>query len=696
MLITLSLVLSASQVYRIQAKSAAIQEVADVCALAAENQVANYYTVVRVCDAALLSMTLTSVISGALGIATLCTPFTAPYSSSLLSTSRQILKTRDTFAQSAADNLNRWQQLLPFIASASAYTCAKANSNSDSSYLAIAILCPFEGEMISFGASMDDSLIKEVERESDDVADSFAEAEELAQDANDAKHKAWLHDYGNVLYGTQRYCAYERAAHLAQLSGMSNQTYRAEQTWTFQKAINRARAYYQARIKLDSIPIENDIEEESNRFLRYTYYTYAYQEMKKAYATEDGDSFKCYFPVLPKSMSEVRSTNLYTQDVLPASSGSASGQLVVHSTPNCPQAASVSEWVSLSDCEHNHYAYCTACQFEITDLTDVVAATSVVQTGFEYHYRIIADCANRYKQSYNNAHQTAAPEKRSITEWLSELAETAKSAINRRITPEPPGRNGVIALVVDTKQRISASTPSTFVDYRGTIGIQVALSAAVLQEEEAQGSSSVIANLLDGLTQNTFGFPYVLQLILRLWNGILTGYANGLSGITSVAKSVFDALPWQSSLGLGTWVAGKFTSAINGIGLQAPTLSTAKAVLAPTIDVAKQAESGIAARFTYVQKAALALGGDTQQLSDLVALATDGSLQALGISGNRFLIATLYPLGPNGPSIPLSITLPIEDIKRGIVDSATQAIESLLSRIRNTPGSGSSVQKRWS
>ena len=63
LLVTLSLLFSAARVYRVSSASADIQNVADAAALAAENEVAEFMIVVRVCDAVVLSLSLTGLAS---------------------------------------------------------------------------------------------------------------------------------------------------------------------------------------------------------------------------------------------------------------------------------------------------------------------------------------------------------------------------------------------------------------------------------------------------------------------------------------------------------------------------------------------------------------------------------------------------------------------------------------------------------
>jgi len=121
LLITLSLLFTAAQVYRINSASAEVQDVADAAALSAENQVAEFMLIVRFCDAVVLSLSLTGAMVCGLGIAALCTPATAALSEGLLSAARRIFEVRNSFADRAANVLNKLQEALPFFAAAYAW-----------------------------------------------------------------------------------------------------------------------------------------------------------------------------------------------------------------------------------------------------------------------------------------------------------------------------------------------------------------------------------------------------------------------------------------------------------------------------------------------------------------------------------------------------------------------------------------------
>ena len=74
LLVSLSLLFSAAQVYRVNRLAADVQDVADATALAAQAQVAEFMVAVRVTDGVVLSMTLLGITAYGLGVVALCVP----------------------------------------------------------------------------------------------------------------------------------------------------------------------------------------------------------------------------------------------------------------------------------------------------------------------------------------------------------------------------------------------------------------------------------------------------------------------------------------------------------------------------------------------------------------------------------------------------------------------------------------------
>ena len=222
LLVSLSLVLGAAQVYRIRSVAADVQNVADACALAAENQVASFYIVAQVCDCAVFSLALAGTATVGLGVVAACIPPAQSLSPKLVEAGRKILDARTRFARSCTDGLNRLQALLPVFAAVNAAALAAANSADGATYHALALLCPLEGASVEAALPEgEQDVLDQVEDEREGIADAAADAEDAAKRASEHKLAAFMADCG----AAPGYCMYERAATLAGMGGRDNPHY---------------------------------------------------------------------------------------------------------------------------------------------------------------------------------------------------------------------------------------------------------------------------------------------------------------------------------------------------------------------------------------------------------------------------------------------------------------------------------------
>ena len=199
LLIALSLVFSSAQVYRINAASSQVQDVADAAALAAGNQVSDFVLSVRLCDAVVLSLSLTSLVSYGAGVVALCVPGAQALGDSLIELGGRVAKARDAFAGQAKDSLERYQKALPFLAAARASAVASANdaTQEGARYVGAAILVPGRGDFLDFSLSSESSIGEEIEENADDLKKDAAAAEEAAKAANAIKERAFMRDCGD-------------------------------------------------------------------------------------------------------------------------------------------------------------------------------------------------------------------------------------------------------------------------------------------------------------------------------------------------------------------------------------------------------------------------------------------------------------------------------------------------------------------
>ena len=260
MLVTLAMVFSAAQIYRINSASAEIQEVADAAALAAENEVAEFMIAVRLCDAAVLSMTVLAVSVYGLGVVAACVPAAEAVSVKLVELGTKVIQARDSFAEKAAEGLNGLQRALPFLAAANAAGIAQANNKTgaaEAAYYAAAVLVPVDAPEIKVGVSEGASnLGSEVEGAADDLRDKAAQAERAAEVAQAAKLDGFANDCGNY----DDPCMRERAESLAGLSGADNPEYSSVDAWSFSVALERARSYYAVRAR-EEAPLSGSVAE---------------------------------------------------------------------------------------------------------------------------------------------------------------------------------------------------------------------------------------------------------------------------------------------------------------------------------------------------------------------------------------------------------------------------------------------------
>lgn len=680
LLVSLSLLFTCAQVYRLSTVSSAIQDVADAAALAAENQVGQFVVAVRVCDALLLTMSLTSLAATGLGVAALCTPVTAGVAPTLLEAGTEIAEARTTFARGATKTLNAYQETLPFLAAASAWNVARKNNDTagDANYLALAVLVPGTGESLAID---EDDEVKEaqetVDKEADDLQADANEAEEAAAKANEAKERAFNADCGS----NPGYCMYERAVSLAGLHGADNPLYTSVDAWSFSVALERARAYYQERYRSERAE-SNTVREQGRSALRKNVYRYACDRLSEGYVNDTGETFSAYFPLLPKNTAEMRSTTLYTEAVYPVTY-TDDGTPMLHSCSACPNASGCVGLGSVRDMEEGDYATCDACEFTAGLLGSVCAASSSIQNGFEYHYRIVAEAAEDYQEARDELDPIASEVKEEASSLFDVIAEAIDAVKDNRIDVKPAGAYGAIALVVDLSQSSSSEGFETsFVQTDSTLGTRAAVSGATLLADASDDQNSVITQVLEGIEDQSGSQPGVLSVVLRCWNAFLYAYGEGQDAISDGIESAVNAIPFASQSGLGTWAAKKFEKMVEAVGLQPAECDSLKPVIVNTGYIAAEDSGGFAVRYLSVKRAVVATLGGTKLFSTVVS---DTEARLVQTLSGEVEIATIQPLGDWGPSIPLTLSLPTST-REASVDVVSQVAESIRDVLPKTEG----------
>ena len=686
MLVTLSLVFTGAQVYRVQSVSSEIQEVADAAALASDNVIAEYYLVARVCDAVVLSLSLTGIIVMGVGIAAMCTPLTAKVGTTFIDAGKRVLKARDQFATHASAGLDRLQKALPFLAAVAANRVAHANATpAGRRYLGFAIALPGQGEQVAAGKTgASDELIDTVDKASDSLRKAAEDAEDAAKKAKQSKERAYRADCG----ASPARCMYERAAALSDLSGPRNPYFSSVDTWGFSVALERAKAYYPRRLALES-PTGETVDDQAKSALRKRFYAYASDAMSQGFVRESDDSFEADFPLLPRNVAELEETPLYTEEAYPVTQGE-DGQRMMHAWEGCPRAAGSIAQGSLAQWAAGGFEECPACHLTPQAMASVAAASSSIDNGFEYHYRIVAEEAAEYGKA-KSSYKPKAQAVRRIAKSLFEDAVAAMRAMaSQRISVKPPGRFGVVAVVAAMgDEPADAGFASRFVHGGGSLGTRVAISGATLVEDAPEQGRTAISSILDGVRERgSSRLTGVLDGVMDVWSAVLYAYADGQSRIGEGLDELDSRLSFGSESRLGLWGSAQFAELMESVGLQPAELGAPKPVLVNTGHVLEADGSAFSARLLSVKRAASGLMGNNL-LEGAIGMAQGQALSVLQDFDGTVTIAEIEILGPGSPAVPITLTLPASAQEDGM-----QLVDAVAEHLRQIAGSITGV-RQW-
>lgn len=685
-LVALALLFTAAQLYRIGSLSGDVQEVADAAALAAENEVGEFMVAVHLCDAVILSMTLLSLSLSALGIVTACVPPAASLSASLLDMGKKVMDARDSFAEKAQTGLNKLQAALPFLSAANAATVAAGNNGGvgGARYFATAFLVPEEGKEIEAGSSEEAREVQETaDAEAEIIRERAKEAEELSEEARAQKERAFMADCGNA----PGRCQYERAASLASLAAADNPQFSSADTWSFSMALERARAYYRARAD-QPISEAGDAETRADAVLRKRFYDYAVEQMASGYVRETEDSFEANFPLLFKNTSEMRESALYTEAAYPVTVAADGQHKTMHAWGGCPQAQGVIGLRSVSQLEAqaDEFVRCDACEFRPSSLGNVAAASSAINTGFEYHYRIVAEAAREYQRITGELEPKKAEVEQRSDSLIGRFIDLMGSFANKRLTAEPPGRNGAIALVVNASSTpTNAGFESAFAVADRTLDARAAVAGATLVSDPAHDGSSVISSLLDGFGADGGVALGAGRIALDGWSNLLRSYGEGQRTLLSGIEDGLNNVPLLTEARLGTRAANKLREGIDGLGLQPARLDALKPVLVNTSYVAAAGSDPFAVRYRDVQARAREIAsGSTDLFSSVVDTVRSHAYDELDKVAEGIRIAEVE-LPFIEQSVPITIPVPdgVINTLKSKVDACVDAVKSVYVSLTN-------------
>jgi hypothetical protein len=685
--LTLALLFTSAQVYWINSKAGDIQFAADAGALAAENVVGEYYVIARIADAVIVSLSLFGIVVFGIAIVVSCIPYMQSVGAELMNFGERVFKVRDRCAEQSKEMLIKLQRALPFLSAVNASTVISSNDFSPDGevhYQGLAILVPLTGDDVEFAS--DD----EAQESADTLREQNEETSELTDQSEDARREmeqAKLDGYRADCGADPNYCMYERAGKLAGLSGAANPYFSSVDLWCFDYAFKRAKAYYQKRLALEA-PSNSTLEEQVRSNVRKQFFSYAVDEMGKGYAKTDANGvLDAYFPLLARNQSEIRGTRLYTDQVYPVD-----GSGKIHGTTSCP---GVEDGVigsgSIAQLEGGSYSICETCGLSINSVGRVASASTSIENGFEYHYRLVADAAKRYEAA-SKEYEEYSREAKDRAEDAFDTFDQALAALETpRFNPQPPGRHGCIVIVFDpSSHTMPAPFSSSFVSGGSSLPPRIAISAAALAEDAAGEGNSILTTFLDRAeAQAGSGTAWasglgVFDSILEVWGAALLAYSQGADSLAQGVGDFLRSIPVVNATPLASWAQDTLQETIEACGLQGVDLSAPKPVIVNSIHVIRAGDSEALAVLGQAKVAYSSLPGSGNGTAGDGLL--DGVLIEIEQQGTVFLENefTVFTISfgdlPGTPQIPIKIQLPAAAIEqgRGLLSDGLDQARSLL------------------
>ena len=296
-LVVLTLLFSSTAAIWSMSRAGDTQVAADSGALAGANVVSSYHTAATVVDASILSLGLAGFATIGTGLVAILIPGAEPVAGNMVDTGIEIIKTRNKFAKSASEGLQKIETALPYLIAARATQAVSAQDTDSVAYTGTALAVPRTSE--SDFAALEGSEISTdtVKDTSDDLGRAAEELRKASEDTAKAKERAWLADCGGSDESSigKYSCMWERAKSLTDLSGAQNPHYTSSVTWEPQVALDRAKAYYRERLSNEK-PLGESPEKQADSAARKAFFAYASEEVERAYIAEEDGKVSAYIP----------------------------------------------------------------------------------------------------------------------------------------------------------------------------------------------------------------------------------------------------------------------------------------------------------------------------------------------------------------------------------------------------------------
>lgn len=649
-LVVLTLLFSSTAAIWSMSRAGDTQVAADSGALAGANVVSSYHTAATVVDASILSLGLAGFATIGTGLVAILIPGAEPVAGNMVDTGIEIIKTRNKFAKSASEGLQKIETALPYLIAARATQAVSAQDTDSVTYTGTALAVPRTSESDFAALKGSEISIDTIESTSKDLDYAAKELKKASEKTSKAKERAWLADCGGSDRGAVGSCScmWERAKSLAKLSDIENQHYASSVTWEPQVALDRAKAYYRLRLANEA-PQGSSVEMKAESAARKAFYTYASTEVNRAYVTEGGDEVTSYIPLLPRNTDEVRATELYSDTAWPTSA--IDGKMYLHYGTSCPNYKKGAPGGLASVADYDGQDRCNRCHFGVSSLGAVAAPSTSIENGFEYHFDRFKDALEDYVECRNKELELMRQTEDEADRAGNAFDEAIRALSGERPRIAPPGRNGVVALAVSGAISSPDELNSSF-NTTVRLGDRGAISAAVLAPDEATAQNNVFSRFFSTLKERSGGVADVLDGVMDVWGRLLVGYGDIQGSADELMDEMIKGLGGSSgALGsIASWLGDTVSASMAALGLEPFDLRLRKPVLTDSANVIKSPGSDIDVLSQAQDKLrSIPLGvTDPKALCEALEYQVERT-----ISGTVFTLAEI-PL-PGGGSIPLTV-----------------------------------------
>lgn len=372
-LVVLTLLFSSTAAIWSMSRAGDTQVAADSGALAGANVVSSYHTAATVVDASILSLGLAGFATIGTGLVAILIPGAEPVAGNMVDTGIEIIKTRNKFAKSASEGLQKIETALPYLIAARATQAVSAQDTDSVAYTGTALAVPRTSESDFAALKGSEISTDTIKGTSDDLERAAEELRKASEDTAKAKERAWLADCGGSDKGSVSSCScmWERVKSLTDLSGAQNPHYASSVTWEPQVALDRAKAYYRQRLANEK-PLGEGPEKQADSAARKVFFAYASEEVERAYITEKDGKVSARIPFLPRNPDEARTTELYTDARWPTSE--VDKVTYLHYGTDCPNYKKGKPGGLASVADFDGHETCSECHFGVSSLGYVAIA----------------------------------------------------------------------------------------------------------------------------------------------------------------------------------------------------------------------------------------------------------------------------------------------------------------------------------